>query len=83
MPSQEFTDAVAALDKSPDNQSNDTKLALYGLYKQATIGDVTGKRPGMFDLVGRAKYDAWAKLKGMSSADAEAKYIERAQTVLK
>ncbi|MEI2776327.1 MAG: acyl-CoA-binding protein [Tetrasphaera sp.] len=82
MPSQEFTDAVAALDKSPDNQSNDTKLALYGLYKQATKGDASGKRPGMFDLVGRAKYDAWAKLKGMSRQDAEAAYIKKADSIL-
>lgn len=81
MPSQEFEDAVAALDNHPHDPGNDTKLALYALYKQATKGDASGKRPGMFDLVGRAKYDAWAKLKGMSRQDAEAAYIEKAHSV--
>jgi len=32
-------------------------------------GDVSGSRPGMLDMVGRAKYDGWAKLKGMSKDD--------------
>ena len=44
------------LPKKPDN---DTLLKLYALYKQATLGDATGKRPGFTDMVGRAKYDAW------------------------
>ena len=44
------------------------KLEFYALYKQATEGDVSGKRPGMMDFVGRAKFDAWEKLKGMSGS---------------
>jgi acyl-CoA-binding protein len=55
--------------------SNDQLLELYALYKQATVGDVEGSRPGMLDLKGRAKYDAWAKRKGVSKADAVKKYI--------
>ena len=50
--------------------SNELKLEFYALYKQATEGDVSGKRPGMMDFVGRAKYDAWEKVKGTSSEEA-------------
>jgi acyl-CoA-binding protein len=50
-------------------------LDLYGLYKQATEGDDSGSRPGMFDLKGRAKFDAWAPRKGLSKDDAMKKYI--------
>ena len=66
---------VQTLPKRPDN---DTLLQLYALYKQATVGDVSGKRPGVFDAVGRAKYDAWAKLQGTSSAAAMQVYIDLA-----
>src|SRR5262249_21313693 len=62
---QDFEAATAAsrtLKKAPDN---DTLLALYALYKQASTGDVSGDRPGALDMVGRAKYDAWAKKKGL------------------
>ena len=57
--------------------SNEMKLEFYALYKQATEGDVSGKRPGMMDFVGRAKYDAWAELKGTSSDEAMQKYIDK------
>jgi diazepam-binding inhibitor (GABA receptor modulator, acyl-CoA-binding protein) len=61
-----------SLAKKPDNN---TLLQLYALYKQATVGDVSGSRPGMFDQVGRAKYDAWAKAKGTSKDTAMQSYI--------
>jgi acyl-CoA-binding protein len=70
-----FEDAqkrVKELTKSP---STDDLLELYALYKQATAGDVAGSRPGMLDLKGRAKYDAWAKKKGTSKDDAMTKYV--------
>lgn len=54
---------------------NDVMLALYALFKQATAGDVSGSRPGMLDLRGRAKYDAWAARKGTSRDDAKTAYI--------
>lgn len=57
--------------------SNEMKLEFYALYKQATAGDVSGKRPGMMDFVGRAKYDAWDKLKGTSSDEAMQLYIDK------
>jgi acyl-CoA-binding protein len=49
---------------------------MYGLYKQSTAGDVAGKRPGMFDMAGRAKYDAWEKRRGTSKEDAMRAYVE-------
>jgi acyl-CoA-binding protein len=73
---EKFEDA-AARSKSLPNQSNEVLLELYALYKQATKGDVSGSQPGMFDMVGRAKYDAWSKLKGTSTDDAMTSYISR------
>lgn len=64
---------VQNLAKKPDDQS---LLKLYALYKQATVGDVQGSRPGFSDFAGRFKYDAWAKLKGTSKDDAMQKYID-------
>ncbi|KAJ3061912.1 hypothetical protein HDU99_005400, partial [Rhizoclosmatium hyalinum] len=72
----DFEAAAAAAKSLSYNPSNDELLALYGLYKQATVGDNTTERPGLFDLQGKAKWDAWEKNKGTSQADAEAKYIE-------
>ncbi|MCP5163206.1 MAG: acyl-CoA-binding protein [Hahellaceae bacterium] len=57
--------------------SNELKLEMYALYKQATEGDVSGKKPGMFDFVGQAKYNAWEELKGISSDDAMQRYIDK------
>ncbi|MBN9161860.1 MAG: acyl-CoA-binding protein [Myxococcales bacterium 68-20] len=70
-----FEDAqvrVKQLSKSP---STDDLLELYALYKQSTAGDVSGSRPGMLDMKGRAKYDAWATKKGTSKDDAMTKYV--------
>jgi acyl-CoA-binding protein len=67
---------VNALAKSP-GQSD--MLELYGLYKQATVGDASGGRPGMFDVKGRAKWDAWATRRGTSKDDARTKYVELAR----
>ncbi len=64
---------VTQLSQAPDAQ---TQLRLYGLYKQSTVGNCTGSRPGMLDFAGRAKYDAWKALEGMSQEDAMQKYIE-------
>lgn len=54
--------------------STDAQLRLYGLYKQATVGDATGSRPGMLDVRGRAKFDAWAARRGTARGDAIAAY---------
>ena len=64
---------VHALSERPDN---DTLLRLYALYKQGAEGDVSGPKPGFFDFVGTAKYEAWAKLSGTGQDDAKQKYID-------
>lgn len=72
----EFTQAQDDVTKLAVDPGNEAKLTLYGLYKQATSGDVSGKKPGRLDMVGRAKYDAWSKVKGLSSEDAKQRYID-------
>ncbi len=70
-----FEAAVAASKTLKQRPDNETLLKLYSLYKQATDGDVSGKRPGMLDMVGRAKYDAWAALQGTSGDAAMKEYV--------
>mgnify|MGYP000741851619 FL=1 len=65
--------AVKGLATRPDDQ---TMLKLYALYKQGSAGDVQGSKPGFFDFVGAAKYEAWEKLQGMGSEEAQQQYIE-------
>lgn len=74
----EFEQAVAKA-KSVGMQPPEVLLQLYGLYKQATEGNVAGERPGGFDFKGAAKYDAWAKTRGMSADDARKAYVELVQ----
>ena len=64
---------IQTLSERPDN---DTLLRLYGLYKQGSEGDGKGDKPGFFDFVGTAKYEAWAKLKGTAPDDAQKKYVD-------
>lgn len=71
-----FEAAQAAAKKLPAKPDNDTLLELYSYYKQATEGDVSGDRPGAFDFVARAKYDAWAARKGMSKDVAMKGYVK-------
>ena len=71
-----FDAAVAASKGLPEKPDNMTLLKIYSLYKQATEGDVEGKRPGFTDLVGRAKYDAWAAVKGKSKDEAMQEYVD-------
>lgn len=71
-----FEAAVASSKTLSERPDNATLLKLYALYKQAVDGDVEGKRPGFTDMVGRAKYDAWAALQGTASDAAMNQYIE-------
>jgi diazepam-binding inhibitor (GABA receptor modulator, acyl-CoA-binding protein) len=61
--------------------SRDLQLTMYALFKQASAGDVKGKKPGMLDAVGRAKYDAWSKLKGTGAEDAMRGYIDTVESL--
>jgi len=72
----DFEAAVAAVQGLSQDPGNDTKLRLYALYKQATEGDVSGKRPGFTNPVGRAKHDAWAGMQGTDPDHARAEYVE-------
>jgi len=76
MDTKQFDDAVSRA-KRLAAQPNDTLLELYGLFKQASVGDVTGKRPGRLDFKGRAKHDAWAARKGMSQEAAMQAYVAK------
>jgi diazepam-binding inhibitor (GABA receptor modulator, acyl-CoA-binding protein) len=71
----QFQTAAAAAQNLPTRPSNEALLKLYACYKQATQGDATGKRPGFTDPVGRAKYDAWAGMHGVSQDEARQAYI--------
>ncbi len=72
---QRFTEAQARI-KPVTGLGSDVMLDLYAFYKQSTTGDASGDRPGMMDVRGRAKYDAWAKRKGMTKDAAMQAYID-------
>lgn len=71
-----FARAASTAQKLTSRPDNDTLLQLYAMYKQATAGDASGKRPGLFDAVGRAKFDAWAAMKGLDKETAMQQYID-------
>ena len=73
---KKFEQAVADSKSLPEKPDNMTLLKIYSLYKQASAGDVEGKRPGFTDMVGRAKWDAWNELKGKAANEAMQEYID-------
>lgn len=80
---KKFDKAAEDIKKAKKDPGNDMKLKLYAHFKQASDGDVTGDKPGFTDFVNRAKYDAWAKIKGMSKDDAMSAYIKLVERVLR
>ncbi len=76
-----FAAAAEASKTLPERPDNDTLLEMYALYKQGTVGDVQGKKPGFTDPVGKAKYQAWDKIKGMSSEDAKTQYADLVESL--
>jgi acyl-CoA-binding protein len=70
-----FERAAAAAKSLPERPDNETLLELYALFKQGSMGDVMGAKPGFFDFVGVAKYEAWEKLRGISPEKARAQYV--------
>ena len=78
---KKFDAAAAAVKKAKADPGNDMKLKLYAHYKQATEGDVAGDKPGFTDFVNRAKYEAWAKLKGTSADKAMQDYVKLVERV--
>lgn len=71
-----FEQAAKDIQGLAERPDNDTLLRLYALYKQGAEGDVSGPKPGFFDFVGTAKYEAWGKLAGTTQSDAMQKYID-------
>ena len=76
-----FDKAVADSKKLAEKPDNMTLLKIYALYKQASAGDVDGKRPGFTDMVGRAKWDAWNALKGKTADEAMQDYIDLVESL--
>ena len=75
-PQNEFERAAAAARSLPERPDDRTMLELYALYKQGSAGDASGPKPGFFDFVGTAKYEAWEKLRGLEPEAAQARYVE-------
>ena len=71
-----FEQAAMAAKSLPQRPDNETLLQMYALYKQGSSGDVSGDKPGFFDFVASAKYEAWEKLNGVSIEDAKTQYID-------
>lgn len=78
---RQFEQAKQDVQSLGDRPDNETLLRLYGFYKQGSEGDVVGAKPGFFDFVGTAKYEAWAKLQGMPPDQAMRHYIELVDTL--
>ena len=73
---KQFDAAVANSKNLSERPDNTTMLKIYALYKQASVGDNTEKKPGFVDMVGRAKWDAWNGVKGVSTKDAMQQYVD-------
>ncbi|XP_059163464.1 acyl-CoA-binding protein-like isoform X3 [Physella acuta] len=80
---QQFKVAAEEVTKLTSEPTNDEKLAIYGLYKQGTVGDCNTDRPGLFDMKGKAKWDAWNALKGKSKDDAMKEYVAKVDELKK
>lgn len=83
MPSAEFTQAAEEVKNLTKKPSDKEMLETYALFKQCTVGDCNTSRPGMFALKEKAKWDAWNAKKGLSSADADSRYIAHVEKLKK
>ncbi|KAG8382056.1 hypothetical protein BUALT_Bualt05G0036800 [Buddleja alternifolia] len=79
---EEFEEHAEKAKTLPENTSNENKLILYGLYKQATVGNVNTSRPGIFNMKDRAKWDAWKAVEGKSQEEAMGDYITKVKQLL-
>ena len=73
----QFEQAIADSKSLSEKPSNETLLQLYSLYKQSTVGDANEENApaNPFDFVNKAKYEAWAALKGKTSEEAMQEYV--------
>ncbi|KAK9095630.1 hypothetical protein Scep_027099 [Stephania cephalantha] len=79
---EEFEEHAEKAKTLPDSTSNENKLILYALYKQATVGPVNTSRPGIFNLRDRAKWDAWKAAEGKTQEEAMNDYITKVKQLL-
>jgi len=79
---EQFSDAQSRVKTLTSRPSNADLLDLYALFKQGTLGDATGARPGRFKMKERAKYDAWATKKGLSKEAAMTQYVAKVDTLV-
>lgn len=79
---QQFLSAKEQILTLTEKPSNETMLKLYGLYKQGSKGDVDLEKPGVFDFVAKAKYNAWERLSGLSKSDAMQQYIDLVSSLI-
>ncbi|KAJ3625598.1 hypothetical protein MTP99_016160 [Tenebrio molitor] len=80
---ERFKKAADDIQKLKSKPSNEDLLEIYGLFKQGTVGDVNTERPGMLDIKGKAKWDAWNGRKGTSQDSAKEQYIAKAESLIK
>uniref|UniRef100_A0A8D0HTW6 Acyl-CoA binding domain containing 7 n=1 Tax=Sphenodon punctatus TaxID=8508 RepID=A0A8D0HTW6_SPHPU len=78
----DFDSAAEDVKKLKTRPSDDELRELYGLYKQSTVGDIDIECPGMLDLKGKAKWEAWNLKKGLSTEDAMHAYISKAKEMI-
>ncbi|XP_030761904.1 putative acyl-CoA-binding protein [Sitophilus oryzae] len=78
---EQFNKAAEDVKKLASKPSDDDLLELYGLFKQATVGDVNTDRPGLLDLKGKAKWDAWSGRKGLAQDKAKEQYIAKVKSL--
>jgi len=76
MSDADFQRAAEEVKTLPSKPSENDLLKLYGLFKQATVGDNNVNKPGMLDIKGKHKWDAWNKNKGKSQDDAKREYVD-------
>ncbi|KAL3500116.1 hypothetical protein ACH5RR_039209 [Cinchona calisaya] len=79
---EEFEEHAVKAKTLPESTTNENKLILYGLYKQATVGPVNTARPGLFSMRERAKWDAWKAVEGKSKEEAMSDYITKVKQLL-
>ncbi|EPQ17373.1 Acyl-CoA-binding protein [Myotis brandtii] len=83
MSQAEFDKAAEDVKHLKTQPADEEMLFIYNRYKQATVGDIDTERPGMLDLKGKAKWDAWNELKGTSKEDAMKVYINQVEELKK
>ncbi|PAA66125.1 hypothetical protein BOX15_Mlig029997g1 [Macrostomum lignano] len=82
MSESEFNDYAEKVKKLKSRPTDAEMLDLYGLFKQATVGDVNTERPGLLDLKGKAKWDSWSQCKGTEQGQARSNYVELAKRLI-